>query len=81
MEEIITFIRGCGIEYRELSSTLQHLKPRGTIRWTLPPSGWVKVNVDVGFFSTAKWKASSEFIIRNEDGNIMGFRFGEHNLV
>nr|KJB25965.1 hypothetical protein B456_004G218400 [Gossypium raimondii] len=70
VEEVITFVRGYGREYRELSSTLKHPKPRVIINWYPPPPNWVKVNVDAGFSAT-KQKAVSGFIIRNDEGHLV----------
>ncbi|MBA0752233.1 hypothetical protein Gogos_001087 [Gossypium gossypioides] len=79
-DEVVTFISGFSMEYLELSSNLQHPKPRGMICWNPPPSGWVKFQVN-SVFSTARQKAISGFIIRDEEGNIMGSGFRIHHLV
>ncbi|MBA0818567.1 hypothetical protein Gohar_019511 [Gossypium harknessii] len=44
------------------------------VKWMPPPQGWVKINVDAGL-SVAKRHAVSGFIIRNEEGFIMGLGF------
>ncbi|KAK5787057.1 hypothetical protein PVK06_041708 [Gossypium arboreum] len=45
-----------------------------------PPTGWVKLNVDAGF-SIVRQKAVLSFIIKNEEGNILGSEFRVHHLV
>ncbi|MBA0737292.1 hypothetical protein Gogos_010762 [Gossypium gossypioides] len=70
VEEVVTFVRGYGREYQELSSTLKHLKPRAMINWYPPPPNWVKVNVDARFSAT-KQKAIAGFIIRNYEGHLV----------
>ncbi|MBA0852044.1 hypothetical protein Goshw_000432, partial [Gossypium schwendimanii] len=62
--------QGYGREYRELSSTLKHPKPRVIINWYPLPPNWVKVNVDAGFSAT-KQKAVSGFLIRNAEGHLV----------
>ncbi|MBA0865624.1 hypothetical protein Goshw_013892 [Gossypium schwendimanii] len=44
------------------------------IHWNPPPSNWVKMNVDTGF-SVAKQLATSGFVIKNEEGLIVGSGF------
>ncbi|KAK8308458.1 hypothetical protein V6Z11_D02G059300 [Gossypium hirsutum] len=73
-EEVVTFIRGFGMEYRGSTLTLKHLKPQSMVKWMPHLQGWVKINVDVGF-SVAKKHPVSCFIIRNEEGLIMGSGF------
>ncbi|KAK8351233.1 hypothetical protein V6Z12_A05G019700 [Gossypium hirsutum] len=80
LEEIVTFIRGFGLEYRSCAENLKHPQPRSMVRWMAPPQGWVKINVDAGV-SVAKKRAVSGFIIRNDEGFIMGSGFQEHYLV
>ncbi|MBA0876739.1 hypothetical protein Goshw_027729 [Gossypium schwendimanii] len=41
------------------------------VKWMPPLQGWVKINVDAGF-SVANKHAVSGFIIRNEEGLIIG---------
>ncbi|KAA3478203.1 reverse transcriptase [Gossypium australe] len=43
VEEIVTFIRGFGLEYRGCALSLKHPKPRSMVKWMSPPQGWVKV--------------------------------------
>ncbi|MBA0785822.1 hypothetical protein Gotri_026317 [Gossypium trilobum] len=52
MEEVITFIKGYGREYRDISANLKYPRPRDMICRNPPPSSWVKVNVDAGFLAT-----------------------------
>ncbi|MBA0736863.1 hypothetical protein Gogos_010352, partial [Gossypium gossypioides] len=42
-----------------------------SVKWSLPPSNVVKVNVDVGFV-LAQRKACSGVIIHDADGQILG---------
>ncbi|MBA0735412.1 hypothetical protein Gogos_019263 [Gossypium gossypioides] len=79
-EEVITFIQGYGRDYKEMTGMLKHPKPRALIKWEPPPMDWLKVNADTGFFE-ANHHAVSGFLIRNDDGNLMGLRFKMHNLV
>ncbi|MBA0575397.1 hypothetical protein Golob_024484 [Gossypium lobatum] len=44
------------------------------VKWSPPPQGWLKINVDAGL-SIAKKRAVSDFIIRNDEGFIMGLGF------
>ncbi|MBA0752936.1 hypothetical protein Gogos_021277, partial [Gossypium gossypioides] len=67
-----------GLEYR--SSAEKPPQPRSTVRWLPPPQRWVKINVDARL-SVAKKRVVSGFIIRNDEGFIMGSEFQGHNLV
>ncbi|KAH1031812.1 hypothetical protein J1N35_043986 [Gossypium stocksii] len=80
IEELVTFIRGFGREFRGISSILQHPRPRDLNKWVPTPPNWVKINVDTGF-SAARQHAASGFIIRNDEWLIMGSGFRTHNLV
>ncbi|MBA0881502.1 hypothetical protein Goshw_009000 [Gossypium schwendimanii] len=50
------------------------------VKWSPPPQGWLKINVDARL-SIAKKRAVSDFIIRNDEEFIMGLGFQGHNLV
>ncbi|MBA0753549.1 hypothetical protein Gogos_020439 [Gossypium gossypioides] len=50
------------------------------VKWTFPLQGWLKINVDAGL-SIVKNRAVTGFIIRNDEGFIMGSSFQRHNLV
>nr|KJB20572.1 hypothetical protein B456_003G154500 [Gossypium raimondii] len=75
LEEIVTFIRSFGLEYRSSAESLKHPQPRSMVKWSPPPQGYFKINVDAGL-SVANNRAVLGFIIRNAEGFIMG-----HNLV
>ncbi|KAK5840389.1 hypothetical protein PVK06_009288 [Gossypium arboreum] len=80
-EEIVTFImRSFGLEYWGCALNLKHPKPRSMIKWMPPPQEWVKINVDAGI-SVNKNHAVSGFIIRNDEGLIMGSGFKGHHLT
>ncbi|KAG8484135.1 hypothetical protein CXB51_022932 [Gossypium anomalum] len=79
-EEIVTFIRSFDLEYRGCALNLKHLKLRSMIKWMPPPQGWVKINVDA-WISVNKNRAVSGFIIRNDEGLIMGSGFKGHHLT
>ncbi|PPS07939.1 hypothetical protein GOBAR_AA12707 [Gossypium barbadense] len=63
-----------------MTGILKHPKPRVLIKWEPLPMNWVKVNVNTGFFE-ANHHVVLGFLIRNDDGNLMGLRFKMHNLV
>ncbi|KAA3461445.1 Polynucleotidyl transferase, Ribonuclease H fold [Gossypium australe] len=71
---------GFGLEYRGCALNLKHPKPKPMVKWVPPPQGWVKVNVDAGIFVT-KNRTVLGFIIRNEEGFIMGSGFKGHHLT
>ncbi|MBA0760086.1 hypothetical protein Gotri_022868 [Gossypium trilobum] len=80
LKEIIIFIRSFGLEYRSSAENLKYPQPRSMVKWSPPPQGWLKINVDAGLL-IAKKRAVSGFIIRNGEGFIMGSGFQRHNLV
>ncbi|MBA0755499.1 hypothetical protein Gogos_021255 [Gossypium gossypioides] len=80
LEEIVTFIWSFGSEYRSSAESLKHPQPRSMVKWSPPPQGWFKVNVDAGV-SIANNRVVTDFIIRNDEGFIMGSGFQRHNLV
>lgn len=80
MEDIVTFIRGFGKDYRDATMTLQHLAPRASVKWSPPPRGWVKINVDAGH-KVSQQLASSGFIAKDENGQVLGSGHCMHYLV
>ncbi|MBA0881503.1 hypothetical protein Goshw_009000 [Gossypium schwendimanii] len=62
------------------AENLKHPQPRSMVKWSPPPQGWLKINVDARL-SIAKKRAVSDFIIRNDEEFIMGLGFQGHNLV
>lgn len=80
VKEVITFIRGYGRDYREVTTTLTHSRPGALIKWDPSPTDWVKVCVDVKFSQTNQ-KAVLGFLIRNDDGQLMGLGYIMHNLI
>lgn len=59
---------------------LQHPNPHSLVHWEPPSDHWVNINVDVSF-SALTHKAASGFIIRNNEGQIMGSGYKLHHLV
>lgn len=80
VDEVVTFIKGFGAQYRGLQTHLQHPKPRAMIKWSPPSICWVKVNTDASFSST-KQIAVSGFIVRNEDDNLTGSGYRVQNYI
>ncbi|KAK5770921.1 hypothetical protein PVK06_047081 [Gossypium arboreum] len=78
-EELVTFIKGFALEHRDCALILKYPKPRSMVVWMPSPQGWVKINVDARI-SAANNRAVSGFIIRNEEGFVMGSGFKGHNL-
>ncbi|KAK8369074.1 hypothetical protein V6Z12_A01G087500 [Gossypium hirsutum] len=79
-EKLVTFITGFALEHRDCALILKHPKPRSIVVWMPPPQGWVKINVDAGIFAVNN-RAVLRFIIRNDEGFVMGLGFKGHNLV
>ncbi|KAH1072725.1 hypothetical protein J1N35_025053 [Gossypium stocksii] len=79
-KENVTFIRGFGLGYQDSALNLKHSKPRAMVKWIPLPQGWVKIKVDAGI-SVAKNCVVLCFIIRNEEGLIMGSGFKSHHLT
>ncbi|KAH1092119.1 hypothetical protein J1N35_019376 [Gossypium stocksii] len=59
---------------------LKHAQEKALVRWMPPPQRWVKVNVNA-WLPVAKKRAVLGFIIKNDEGFIMGSGIQEHNLV
>ncbi|MBA0876515.1 hypothetical protein Goshw_010923 [Gossypium schwendimanii] len=77
MEEVITFIKGYGREYRDLSANLKYPRPREMISRNAPPSSWVKVNVDVGVLATKQISCKGKSDC-NAPWNLVCLRDGFH---
>lgn len=80
VETVVTFIRGFGQEFRKASVPLQHPQPRSIVHWEPPSGHWVKINVDASF-SVSTNKAASGFVVRNNEGQIMGSGYKNHHLI
>ncbi|KAG4176000.1 hypothetical protein ERO13_A11G223375v2 [Gossypium hirsutum] len=69
--EIVGFIRSYCVKLVSVIHTNNGVVSNIQVRWSLPPAGVVKINVDAGFRLNQK-KAATGVVIRDESGEILG---------
>ncbi|GMI91035.1 hypothetical protein like AT4G29090 [Hibiscus trionum] len=65
------FIRGCVIEYKDTLGVCSGPRVIEVVHWSPPLAGFFKINVDASCVP-AEHKAFSGFLIRDENGQVMG---------
>lgn len=69
--DLTTFIHGYCSDFLQHSGHQSQLPSQSLSIWTPPPTGIIKINVDVGFQLPQK-RACSGVILRNDKGFLMG---------
>ncbi|PPD97595.1 hypothetical protein GOBAR_DD05379 [Gossypium barbadense] len=70
VREIVSFICNYCVELVSMIHTNNGVVSDVQVRWSLPPAGVVKINVDAGFRLNQK-KAAAGVVIRDENGEIL----------